>query len=307
MSKAPRANLAASVRQRLLNLSRENGEPFDLVLIRYALERFLYRLGISGYTDKFVLKGAMLLTVWGGNVHRPTRDLDLLGYGDPSDDQLVDLFQDLCRTKVEPDGLQFDAKSVRVFEIREQEEYDGRRIQLMAYLEEAKIGIQIDVGFGDAVTSEVNEISYPTLLEFPAPRIRAYPRESVVSEKLQAMVALGMPNSRMKDFYDVWMISRQFSFEGTDIVQAIKATFNRRRTEIPKKAPIALSDDFATDSDKIRQWEAFLSRTGLGESTVGLSQVINDLRGFLLPPLLATADQQVFDLTWIASGSWRKV
>jgi len=303
MSKKP-TNLATSVRQRLLNLSKEIGSPFDLVLTRYALERFLYRLSISSYAEQFILKGAMLIAVWAGGSHRPTRDLDLLGYGDPSDDQLLELFREICRAEVEPDGLVFDPESMRITEIREQEVYDGRRLQFLAKLVDARINVQIDVGFGDAVTPEANEISYPTLLEFPAPRIRAYPPESVISEKLQAMVALGMPNSRMKDFYDTWMIARQFAFESMTLVQAIKATFNRRRTELPRETPIALSDEFAADPDKIKQWEAFLNRTGLRESAVDLTETIDDLRKFLLPPILAVANEQTFNQSWPPGGPW---
>jgi predicted nucleotidyltransferase component of viral defense system len=304
MSSSPPTNLAASVRQRLLNLSKTNRESFDLVLVRYALERILYRLGVSEYADRFVLKGAMLLTAWGGSPHRPTRDLDLLGYGEYSDNQLIKLFREICRTKVEPDGLLFDIESIGVTEIREQEEHNGRRVQFLANLADAQIKVQVDIGFGDAVSPEANEICYPTLLEFPAPQIKAYPRESVVSEKLQAMVALGMPNSRMKDFYDVWMIAHQFPFDGMALAAAIKVTFDRRGTELPKEPPIALTDEFATDSDKIKQWEAFLNRTGLTESAVGLSQIIDELRSFLLPPLLATANEQTFKQSWIPAGPW---
>ncbi len=304
MSKAPITNLAASVRQRLLNLSKETGDPFDLVLTRYALERFLYRLSISNYAERFILKGAMLVALWAVSSHRPTRDLDLLGYGDPSYDQLLELFREICRAEVEPDGLVFDPESMQITEIREQEEYDGRRLQFIANLADARINVQIDVGFGDIVTPEANEISYPTLLDFPAPRIRAYTRESVISEKLQAMVALGMPNSRMKDFYDIWMIARHFAFEGMTLVQAIKATFNRRRTELPRETPIALSDEFATDSDKIKQWDAFLNRTGLRESAVDLKETIDDLRNFLLPPLLAMANERTFNQFWPPGGRW---
>ncbi len=304
MSKTQLNKLAASIRQRLLNISRESGDPFDLVLTRFALERFLYRLGISEHADRFVLKGAMLLAVWGGELHRPTRDVDLLGYGDPSDQQLIDVFAEICRTKVDLDGLVFDAQSIRVAEIREQEEYDGQRVRFFARLANARIYVQVDIGFGDPVTPEVHEIDYPTILEFPAPRIQAYPPESVVSEKLQAMVVLGMVNSRMKDFYDVWMIARQFPFNGVTLVEAIKATFDRRRTALPKGPPIALSDEFSTDSDKIKQWSAFLNRIGLRDAFVGLPKIIDDLRTFLLPPLLAAANEETFNRSWGPRGPW---
>ena len=266
------ANPEPSGRVALFLINGIEFETFDLVLTRYALERFLYRLGTSQYADRFVLKGAMLLAVWGGGPHRPTRDLDFLGYGEFSDEQLIDSFRQICRTQVEPDGLAFNIEGIRVTEIREQEEYNGRRVQFVAELGSTRIPIQVDIGFGDTVTPEVHEISYPTLLEFPAPKIRAYPRESVVSEKLQAMVSLGMANSRMKDFYDIRMMAQQFPFEGEVLVEAIKRTFDRRRTEIPKQLPMALSDEFVSDSDKIKQWEAFLNRTGLTALGVSLPQ-----------------------------------
>jgi len=304
MSKIQPTNVAASVRQRLLNLSRDKGEDFNFVLTQYALERFLYRLASSEYADRFVLKGAMLFAAWSDRSHRPTRDLDLLGYGDASEQQLIMSFQQICQAEVEPDGLEFDAQSIRVTEIREDQEYDGRRVQLVAKLEKAQIHLQIDIGFGDAVTPEAEEIDYPTLLDFPAPRIWVYPRETVVAEKLQAMIALGMPNTRMKDFYDVWMIARHFSFDGTTLVRAITATFARRRTKIPNEVPTALGDEFATDRDKGTQWKAFLQRSRLEGAAVDLSQVVDELRAFLIPPLFAAANSETFNQSWTDGGPW---
>ena len=304
MSKTQPTNVAASVRQRLLNLSRDKGEDFNFVLTQYALERFLYRLANSEYADRFVLKGAMLFAAWSDRSHRPTRDLDLLGYGDASEQQLITSFQQICQAEVEPDGLEFDAKSIRVTEIREDQEYDGQRVQLVARLEKAQIHLQIDIGFGDAVTPEAEEIDYPTLLDFPAPRIWAYPRETVVAEKLQAMIALGMPNTRMKDFYDVWMIAMHFSFDGTTLVRAITATFDRRKTKIPNEVPTALGDEFATDRDKVTQWKAFLQRSRLEGAAVDLSQVVDELRAFLIPPLFAAANSEAFNQSWTDGGPW---
>jgi len=304
MSKAQPTNVAASVRQRLLNLSRDKGEDFNFVLTQYALERFLYRLASSEYAARFVLKGAMLFAAWSDRSHRPTRDLDLLGYGDASEQQLITSFQQICQAEVEPDGLEFDTKSIRVTEIREDQDYDSRRMQLVAKLEKAQIHLQIDIGFGDAVTPEAEEIDYPTLLDFPAPRIWAYPRETVVAEKLQAMIALGMPNTRMKDFYDVWMIARHFSFDGTTLVRAITATFDRRKTKIPNEVPTALGDEFATDRDKVTQWKAFLQRSRLEGAAVDLSQVVDELRAFLIPPLFTAANSETFNQSWTDGGPW---
>lgn len=304
MSKRRPANIAASVRRRLLDLSRSTGEPFDIVLTRYALERFLHRLGASQYADRFVLKGAMLLAAWGGVSHRSTRDLDLLGYGDLSVGQLTILFREICRMEVEPDGLVFDTNDIRVEDIREHQEYTGRRVRFIARLAKAQITMQVDIGIGDTVVPETKEMEYPTLLEFPAPRIRAYPPESVVSEKLQAMVALGMQNSRMKDFYDIWVISRQSAFDGGTLVEAIKATFKRRVTDIPPETPTALTNDFATDPGKTTLWKAFLGRTGLGAIDASLPQIIADVRIFAVPPLAAASRNMPFDRQWTAGGPW---
>ena len=304
MSKHNPSALATSVRQRLLDLSRERGEDFQLVLTWYALERLLYRLGSSEHAETFVLKGAMLFPAWTSRSYRPTKDLDLLGYGDASPERLTALFEEICQSNVEPDGLDFDVQNIRVTEIREDQEYQGQRVQIVAYLGRARINLQIDIGFGDVVTPAAEKINYPTLLDFPAPHIRAYPRETVVAEKLQAMVALGMLNSRMKDFYDTWMIARQFEFRGAVLVKAITTTFNCRNTEIPGSLPSALSDEFASDPGKITQWEAFLRRTGLEATAVDLDHVIDELRIFLMPPVDAAARGEVFDLSWTDGGPW---
>jgi len=304
MRKRQPVNLTASVRQRLLNRAREKGEDFNLVLTRYGLERLLYRLARSQYADRFVLKGAMLFAVWANRVYRPTRDLDLLGYGDSSQQTLTKVFQEICLTDVEPDGLVFDASSVRMSEIREDQEYGGCRVQMVVYLAKAQINLQIDIGFGDVVRPEAEEIEYPTLLDFPAPRIWAYPREAVVAEKLQAIVALGMANTRMKDFYDLWVIGSQFSFDGPSLVEAIKATFTRRGTQIPIDVPITLSEAFAEDPGKARQWQAFLQRTGLEERGADLCQVITALRIFLIPPILAASKGEVLTQSWVDGRPW---
>lgn len=289
MRKKPTVNLAASVRQRLLNRTRENAEDFNLVLTRYMLERLLYRLAQSRYADRFVLKGAMLFAIWTNRVHRPTRDMDLLGYGDSSEQSLTKVFQEICLNEVEPDGLTFDVDTVQVSDIREDQEYGGRRVRLVARLAKAQIHLQIDIGFGDIVTPEAEEIIYPTLLDFPSPKIRVYPRESVVAEKLHAMVVLGMANTRMKDFYDLWVLVSQFSFDRISLVEAIQATFIQRETQITREVPIALTETFATDPVKIIQWRAFLMRSGIEETPVDLSQVVTELRTFIIPVLLAAA------------------
>ena len=195
-------------------LAREQKEDFSIVLTRYGLERLLYRLSQSAHRDRFVLKGAMLFQLWSGHPHRPTRDLDLLGHGSPDPERFEGIFRDICRQNVEDDGLEFQSDSVRAESMKEDEEYQGLRLKLVSRLGNARIPIQIDIGFGDAVTPEPDEVIYPTLLDGPAPTLKAYPRETVVAEKFQAMVMLGIANSRMKDFYDLWILMRQFEFSG---------------------------------------------------------------------------------------------
>lgn len=304
MTRTQPANLSASIRQRLLNLSRERHEDYSLVLMRYGLERLLYRLSRSRHAENFVLKGAMLFTAWTEKMHRPTKDLDLLGYGNSSGENMMALFQEICQVDVEPDGLVFDTGTVQVEEIREDQEYEGQRVRLTARLGNARIPVQIDVAFGDVITPKATIIEYPTLLNMPSPHIRSYPKEAVVSEKLQAMVALGMPNSRMKDFYDIWIISREFPFDGSTLTRAIRETFQRRKTPIPKTVPLALSNEFFTDPDKRTQWMAFLKRTRLAEQFIEFSQVINELNRFLIPPLQAAASGESFSQWWKEGGPW---
>lgn len=300
----PGRNLAQSVHHRLLNKAREQREDFNLILIRYAMERFLYRLGRSRHKDRFILKGAMLFATWTDQPHRPTRDLDLLGIGDSSDAALRQVFGEIARTPVEPDGLEFDDGSINISEIRETQEYPGKRIGLRGRLGNARLDLQIDVGFGDAVTPEPAEIDYPALLDSPSPRVRAYPCETVIAEKLQALVAFGMAISRMKDFYDIWMLSKQFPFDGVSLSTAVRATFERRGTAIPAGVPTALTDEFAADGTKQTQWTAFLRRNALIDAPPDLSSIVRDLREFLLEPLHAAARSEPLAESWKPGGPW---
>ena len=300
MSRANVSDKAASVRQRLLNLARQRGENFNLVLTHYALERFLYRLSISPHADNLVLKGAMRFMAWTREVHRPTRDLDLTGLGRELEQDLgMVMFEILEAGKDLNDGLRFDG-GINLEAIREDQLYQGIRVGLTAFLGAARIPLQIDVGFADAVKPET--IDYPVLLDSPAPRIKAYPKESVVAEKLQALVALGMANSRMKDFYDLWTMSRIFDFNGISLAEAIAATFQRRKTGLPENIPIGLSDDFSLDKEI--QWKAFISRNSLETGGANLPAVIADLRKFLLQPTQAAAVRNRFQLSWQAGKEW---
>lgn len=304
MSEDQPSNLPASVRQRLLNIAKRDGEAFDLVLTRYALERLLYRLGKSQYRGQFLLKGAMLFAVWGGEAHRPTRDVDLLGFGSSELPQVVQIFQDICQVSVEPDGLEFLPDTMRAIEIREDQEYQGVRVSFEARLENTVIPIQIDIGYGDTVTPAPEEITYPTVLDFAAPKLHAYPIYSVVAEKFQAMVWLGIANSRMKDFYDIWIIMQKFSFEGHILSEAIEATFARRQTSLPTEAPLALTSAFANDAAKQTQWKAFLRKNALPVDGLTFPDIITALHDFLMPPTLASTKGLAFNTKWTAGKSW---
>lgn len=305
MKERPLVNLPASVRQRLLNLSRARGEDFNLTLTRFATERLLYRLCQSERAGQFVLKGAMLFSLWTGRLQRPTRDLDLLGYGDSSPEALTQAFQDICVVDVAPDGLTFHPDSVQVTEIREGQKYRGQRVQLSATLGNARIHLQVDVGFGDVITSPAPEVEFPSTLGFPAARLRAYPKETVIAEKLEAMVVLGMANSRVKDFYDVWMMSRVFGFDGRPLARAIGATFRQHGIEMPRTAPAAFTEAFAKDPAKRKQWDAFLSRNRLDVGRLSFTEIVVEIRQFLMPVILAAARGEELEAAWPPGGPWK--
>lgn len=275
-----RPNLGASVRAKLLNQARAAGQPFDLILVRFALERLLYRLSISVHAERFVLKGAMLLTTWFDDPARPTRDLDLLGFGDPDPDAMLATFRDILSIDV-TDGITFNADDLRVDRIREALDYGGVRLRATADVGGARVPVAIDVGFGDALEPGAELLDYPVLLDQPVPRLRAYARETVIAEKFQAMVLLGRANSRMKDFYDIWLLATSFPFDDDRLVRAIKATFERRNTEIPDQLPDGLTSEFGEDSAKVQQWEAF--KRDLGADPGSLVDVCATLAAFLGP------------------------
>lgn len=298
------SNVEASVRRRLLNIIRETGDDANLVWTRYATERLLYRLSVSKFAGDFVLKGAMLFMAWTGQSYRPTVDMDFLGRGEDSSERLAEVFRNICAVAVEPDGLEYSANSVKAVPIRNEQEYQGQRITMTAFLGKSRIPIQVDVGFGDVITPKARKISYPTLLNFPAPRIRTCPRETMVAEKLQAMVILGIANSRMKDFYDLYVLARDFGFDGTTLAQAIRATFTRRRTGISRETPLALTEEFGRDDVKSVQWKAFVRKSGLDRNVPDLLEVLSLLREFLLPPLKAASGLKHAPLYWSPGGPW---
>ena len=305
MSKDKPKDIAASVRQRLLDIAHARNEDFQLVLIRYGIERLLYRLSRSEHRDAFVLKGAMLFELWTGHMHRSTLDVDLSGKGEESVARYVDVFKAVCSEPVEDDGLFFQADTIQGEEIREDQQYAGVRITLSAKLGVARIPIQIDIGFGDVITPRANKVEFPTILPFPAAKIRAYPKETVVAEKFQAMVVLGIANSRMKDFFDIWVLAQQNEFNGAVLAQAIKATFTRRRTPLPERPPLALTPEFSTDALKQTQWRAFIRKGRLALEPASLDAVVEAVAAFVWPPTEAMASAGAFNKNWSASGPWR--
>lgn len=273
-------NKGASVRARLLNLAKERRQPHELLLTRYALERLLYRLSTSKHRDRFVLKGAMLMTVWFDAPFRPTRDLDLLGFGDSDPQAMLAIFREICAVDID-DGVVFDGAGLTIDLIREELEYGGLRLKTHAVIGGARVRVVIDIGFGDAVEPGVAELELPVLLDVPAPRLRTYPRETVIAEKFQAMAVLGRANSRMKDFYDLWVLARTYEFTGDCLARAIAATFARRNTPIPIDPPFGLTRPFADDPAKQQQWTSFAG--GMEADLPSLAEVIDDLSAFLMP------------------------
>ncbi|MDR0439910.1 MAG: nucleotidyl transferase AbiEii/AbiGii toxin family protein [Candidatus Accumulibacter sp.] len=278
-------NSAASVRARLLNKARAEKLDFNLLLTRYALERMLYRLSISEQCGQFLLKGALLFDLWFDIPHRPTHDADLLAFGSSEIPYLENLFREISQIESD-DGIVFQADTVKAGEIRKEANYTGIRVTLTGLLDGARCPVQIDIGFGDAVVPGPEDAQYPTILNgIPSPSLRVYPRYSVVAEKLEAMISLGMLNSRMKDYFDLWILARHSDFDGAILAQAIHATLERRGTNIPAGLPLGLTDEFALDEQKNKQWQAFLRKNAL--ELMSLVSVIGVLREFLSPILAA--------------------
>ncbi len=287
------------MRTRLLTLARADGHDFQLLLTRYANERLLYRIASSPHAGGFVLKGATLFAAWAGKPHRETRDLDLLALGHPDERRLRQIFTDVLAQEASLDGMRFDPDTLSLGPIRGHQASGGVRIALVGALTTARVRVQVDVGFGDATTPEPSVAEIATLLDFPAPRLLTYPRETVVAEKLEAMVLLGLSNSRMKDFYDVAVLARDFAFDGALLTRAIVATFERRKTALPTGWPIALTDSFANDAAKRALWSGFLRKADIRE-TPSLAETIAGVRAFVEAPLIAAATGVP------APAAWRK-
>jgi predicted nucleotidyltransferase component of viral defense system len=293
--------------ERLSNLARQRGEDLNLILTRYAVERLVYRLSVSPHADHFILKGAHLFLIWTGNFLRPTRDADFLGFGESDARHITAVFRDICASADDAgDGIRFLPDTVEAEETRENQGYGGVRVRLEAAVHTARVHVQVDVGFGDAVVPAADDVVFPTLLEdMPAPHVRAYPRYAVVAEKLEAMIRLGIANSRMKDFYDVWLLSRLFDFDGQTLTDAVRATMARRRTPLPAGAPTAFTEEFQQDTQKRGQWQAFVRRSRLSDAPSDLGAAIRDLSGMLLPVLDALRTGTSLPAVWSPGGPWR--
>jgi hypothetical protein len=296
-------NLEASVHGRLQNHARATKRPFQELLQYYAMERFLYRLSKTPHRARFVLKGALMLHVWNAPLARATKDLDFLGRLDNSLENLERVVRGVCAADVEPDGMVFDPATVKTERIKEDADYEGVRVRFVGLLGRARVAMQIDVGFGDAVTPGAETITYPVLLDFPAPELSGYPRETVVAEKFQAMVYLRTLNSRMKDFYDVWLLASQFAFDGALLAKAVAATFANRETAVDV-APIAFTPEFTEQVSTLAQWTAFRNKLPNTECPEKLSEVVTFLTEFLLPVARACESGESFGRRWMPGGPW---
>ena len=305
LKERPLKNIAASVHGRLLNEARESRRSFNELLQYYAMERFLYRLSKTRQARKFVLKGALMFTAWGSPGSRPTVDVDLLGKLSNDVETMKGVVEEACRQEVEPDGMLFDAAGVVAAVIAEEAEYEGVRVRFKGNLGNARASVQIDVGFGDVVTPPAKMMDYPTILDFPAPRLYGYSKESVIAEKFQAMVKRGILNSRMKDFYDIWFLSRRFDFAGRILLTAMRKTFENRETAIPAQ-PAVFEEKFATDPTKEIQWKSFVMKTRLEDAPPTFKDVAGSIALFLGPVASALAQRESFYKKWKAAGRWRR-
>ena len=299
-------NVAASVRQRLLNLSRQQGLDFNLVLQRYAAERFLYRLSVSDEVDRFTLKGAALFRVWDAEDLRPTRDVDFLAFRNEDHDSLRATLGEICAMPCPEDGVVFDASTIRIWNIREDQPNGGMRVRMEGLLERARLHLQMDIGFGDVITPEREERDYPTLLDLPAPRLWTYPRETLVAEKFDAMVSRGMTNTRVKDLWDIACIARRFAFDGETLRTAVEETFRQRQTPLVDERPLALRPDYYLDATRTQRWRVLQRQ--IDGSTDGPALLVDageELVRFLGPVCDSLIDGRTFTQAWSAGGPWR--
>jgi len=297
--------LEISLKQKLRNHAKATGDDVALILTRYVNERFLYRLSVSPHRDKFILRGATLFSLWNPEPHRATRDIDLLASGDLSPEAMQVMMTEICRQPVPPDGVGFLPDTLRIEARAEARVYQGLHLEMITTLGTARPRLEIDIAVGEAVIPPPVDVEMPVLLGMPPPRLRAYQKETAVAEKCEALVSLGIPNTRMKDFYDLWYLSRAFPFHGPILSDALHATFTRRGTPFPASGlPPALTAEFADAPLKTSQWNAFQRKNRLTTEAAALPQLIAELRAFLHPPLHSLADNRPFPQIWTPPGPW---
>ena len=302
MSQKSIKNLAVSTRQKLLNKARKDQRPFAELLQYFAMERFLYRLSQSKYKGKFILKGALALLTWNAPTERPTKDIDLLGEFDNDVEVITQVITEICNQEIDTDdGLVFDTKKVTGIKIKEDADYQGVRVRFLSFLDTAKVTMQIDIGFGDSVYPKPERNIYPTLLDLPAPKLLTYSKETTVAEKLEAMVKLGELNSRMKDFYDIWLLSRQFQFKGLDLQKTITGTFSKRGTKLPAKIE-AFTESFIKTKDT--QWKAFINNIGSDAIPDSFKEVTNQVKTFIQPVIESTVKDGDYNKNWLPESGW---
>jgi predicted nucleotidyltransferase component of viral defense system len=296
-------NLPASIHARLRNVAEERGLPTQVILQHYALERFLYRLSQTDYKNDFVLRGGLIFAGWGIDLRRPTLDIDLLGYTATAINSLEEITTEICDYPVEPDGLRFDPESIRAEEIMESRKYPGVRVKFDSYLGNVHIRMQIDFGFDDQITPHAIDIQYPTILDFSPPVLYGYPYETLIAEKTQSLITLGDANTRMKDFYDVWLLIHQVELDGKTLSTAILNTFRKRNTEIPQNLSEAISDSYAVQQEN--QWQAFLNSSDLaGKDIPSFEQIIAEIKKFIDPLFSETSQGAKLAPNWHPSGNW---
>lgn len=303
MSRRKITNLAASVRNRLLDRSKLEGLAFNVILQRYGMERFLYRLSTSDYANAFCLKGAMLFWVWNVQGRRTTMDIDLLGFMDNSINHIEQVFREICATEVQNDGLEFQLNTLAAQRIKEDALYEGVRITFRAQLDTAIIPMQIDIGFGDHVTGIGDAQDFPVLLDMPPPRIKCYPIEAVIAEKFEAMIKLELLNSRMKDFYDIWLLSRQYRFDMPILLKTCRETFRQRKTSCALDSPF-FGPEMAESRAKQAQWNAFRTKSKLQNCPTTFAEILQELYPFLRPLTQALQSDDAITGCWPPDGPW---
>jgi len=297
-------DISASVHQRLLNKARESGRPFNELFQYFSMERFIYRLSKTPHIQKFILKGALMFTAWNVQASRTTKDIDFLGKLENNVETMTAVMKDACNQSVETDGMNFDPFSVNCNPIIEDAIYRGIRVFIRGNLGKSRVILQLDIGFGDMVYPSEIDVKYPTILDFSAPTLKGYTPESMIAEKFQAMIKLGELNSRMKDFYDIWLLSKQFDFNGHILAEAIRKTFKIRKTEMPAH-PLIFNTYFSQDQTRETQWRAFLKKTVSAEMPHSFNEVMTEIKSFLFPLSSALAGQKSIQKKWIAPGPWK--